>query len=302
MKIEIVLDKPGTLRAKVNERKSDFKNADLKVVGEMNDADIKFLKQATGTKGFIKGLDLFYATGINSIDRNTFEEGGILTSIKLSNSVRNLGWGAFCMCDHLNSISFASETEQIENYSFNGCSALTTISLPRNIKEIGTQSFIGCSRLEEFKILLSNKYYSTYEGVLFNKKGDSLIKYPAGKEGKNYAIPANTFHIGDYAFFMCEKIWNLTIPEGIETIGQYAFASCQSLQTITLPTTVKHIGTGAFDNDDQLGALNILATVPPVFTPSEQDCKSLNVYVPINAVDEYKSAEGWKDMKNIFGK
>lgn len=302
MKIEIALTEPGLLRSLVKERIEEFKNADLKVIGRMNEADLKFLKQATGRNGFIKGLDLSYATGVTNIDRNSFEEGGILTTFRFPSSVTELGWGAFCMCDKLNSVSMTSDIERIDNFAFNGCTALTSISLPKNVKEIGEQSLIGCSKLEEFKILLSNRNYSTFEGVLFNKKGDTLLKYPAGKEDKAYEFPANTFHIGNYAFFMCEKLTSIVVPEGITTIGKFAMASCSSLQTISLPSSVESIGEGAFSNNENLHSLNIQATTPPAFTPDENVAKSLYVYVPMRAVESYKNAEGWKDVKNLFGK
>lgn len=302
MKIEIELLEPGTLRAQVINCKSDFKNADLKVVGRMNDADMNFIKKATGRNGFIKGIDLTYATGVSFIDRNSFEEGGILTTMRLPSSIRSLGWGAFCMCDRLNTISLPSDIETIDNFSFNGCTSLASISLPKNLKSLGLQSFGGCSKLEEFKIQLSNKHYTTFDGVVFNKTGNTLVKYPAGKKDKTYNFPQNISTIGAYAFFMCDNLKNITVPEGVTTIDEYAFASCTTLQTIDLPTTTKCIKANAFNKCESLHALTITSPEPPIFTPDEYETQHLNVYVPLSAIEKYRTAEGWKVMKNLFGK
>lgn len=302
MKIEIELLEPGTLRAQVVNRKSDFKNADLKVIGRMNEADMKFIKNATGRNGFIKGIDLTYATGVSYVDRNSFEEGGILTTIRLCSSVKSLGWGAFCICDRLNSISLPSDIETIENFAFNGCTSLTSISLPKNLKSLGVQTFEGCSKLEEFKIQLSNKYYTTFDGVIFNKTGNVLIKYPAGKKDKAYTFPNNITTIGAYAFFMCDNLKNITIPEGISTIEDYAFGSCTTLQTIELPSTIKSIKANAFNKCESLQTLTLTSQEPPVFTPDEYEIQHMNVYVPLSAIEKYRTADGWKDLKNLYGK
>ncbi|MBR6043751.1 MAG: leucine-rich repeat domain-containing protein [Paludibacteraceae bacterium] len=306
MKIEIELVEPGTLRQQVINRKSDFKNADLKVIGRMNEADMKFIKQATGRNGFIKSVDLSYAAGISFIDRNSFEEGGILSTVRMPSSVKGLGWGAFCMCDHLTSISLPSDIESIENFAFNGCTALSAISLPKNLKKLGVQTFGGCKKLEEFKIQSSNKFFATSEGVIFNKRGDeigkTLIKYPAGKKDKAYCIPSHVTTIGEYAFFMCDNLRNISIPEGVSSIEEYAFASCSTLQTIELPTTITSIKPFAFNKCESLQSLVLTSQEPPVFTPDEYETQHLNVYVPLNVISKYREADGWKDMKNLFGK
>lgn len=38
----------------------------------------------------------------------------------------------------------------------------------------------------------------------------------------------------------------VVIPNGITTIGDYAFYNCSSLNNLSIPNSVKHIGYGAF--------------------------------------------------------
>lgn len=74
--------------------------------------------------------------------------------------------GRFCMCDKLTTITMPNGIESIDNYAFNGCIALKSISLPKNLKTLGENAFGGCVGLEEFKINLSNKNYTAFNGVL----------------------------------------------------------------------------------------------------------------------------------------
>ena len=53
--------------------------------------------------------------------------------------------------------------------------------------------------------------------------------------------------IGDYAFFDCDNLNNVTIPDGISRIGSQAFGDCDNLSMLnSLPASVTEIGSGAF--------------------------------------------------------
>ena len=62
----------------------------------------------------------------------------------------------------------------------------------------------------------NNTMYSSIDGVLFNKERTALLKYPEGRENKDY-----------------------TVPDRVITIGRGAFKNCSNLQTITLSRKTK---------------------------------------------------------------
>ena len=101
---------------------------------------------------------------------------------------------------------------------------------------------------------------------------------------------------------MCDNLKNIVLPEGITSINEFAFGSCTTLQTIELPSTLKEIKANAFNKCESLHALTLSGIEPPVFTPDEFEMQHLNVYVPLMAIETYRQTDGWKNLKNLFGK
>lgn len=54
--------------------------------------------------------------------------------------------------------------------------------------------------------------------------------------------------IGNYAFYDCASITNITIPSSVTRIGEYAFYNCSVLESISIPSSVTSIGDYAFSD------------------------------------------------------
>ena len=63
--------------------------------------------------------------------------------------------------------------------------------------------------------------------------------------------------IGDYAFFRCDALTEVTIPGSVTSIGDYAFESCSSLTEVTIPGSVTTIGGAAFGGCNSLTEVTI---------------------------------------------
>lgn len=59
-------------------------------------------------------------------------------------------------------------------------------------------------------------------------------------------LPNGITSIGKASFSGCVELININLPQGIISIGVDAFAECYSLPSVTIPSTVKTIGDGAF--------------------------------------------------------
>lgn len=301
MKYKIEGLQAGCLRERIKNINAD-ELSDVKITGELNEDDWKCIYKMTGKKGSTKSLDLSDTIGTEKIDRYNLEEGSILTSIKLPRSLKTLGWGALSMCDKLSTVVIYSGLERIDNYAFNGCSSLKSISLPSTIKTIGNEAFGACSKLEEINIHLANKNYTSFNGVLYTKDGKTLIKYPAGKADTTFVMPSDITKIGENAFFLCENLHHINLSSMLEEIEERAFCSCTALQTLTFPKETKKICKEAFRNCSSLKEIRIEAIVPPIIETNDDENLSLNIYVPLDSADEYRSNEAWNKVGKIYGR
>jgi hypothetical protein len=78
-----------------------------------------------------------------------------------------------------------------------------------------------------------NSFYSSTNGVLFDKSQATLLQYP-DVLGGNYTIPGSVTSIANYAFNECTNLTSVTIPASITSIGANAFLDCTSLSAITV--------------------------------------------------------------------
>jgi hypothetical protein len=109
--------------------------------------------------------------------------------------------------------------------AFYDCTRLTTVNIPASVTSIEGNPFDGCTSLAGISVDPRNTSYNSHDGVLFNKAGDELITYPAGKKGQ-YAIPAGVTSIEAAAFWGCTGLTSISIPTSVTSIGEYAFSGC----------------------------------------------------------------------------
>ena len=184
---------------------------------------------------------------VTSIGYNAFSYCTGLTSITIPNSVTSIGTYAFYGCSGLTSITIPNSVTSIGGLAFHNCTGLTSITIPDSVTSIGGWAFNGCTGLTSINVASGNNYYSSNNGVLFNKKKTALIRYPEGKSQTSYTIPNSVTSIGNYAFCGCSGLTSITIPNSVTSIGNYAFWGCSGLTSITIPDSVTSIGGVAFD-------------------------------------------------------
>ncbi len=153
---------------------------------------------------FCTGLtSITIPNSVTSIGTYAFYGCSGLTSITIPNSVTSIGGWAFHGCSGLTSITIPNSVTSIGDLAFHGCSGLTSITLGNSVTSIGGWAFNGCTGLTSINVASGNNYYSSNNGVLFNKKKTALIRYPEGKSQTSYTIPNSVTSIGREAFFGC---------------------------------------------------------------------------------------------------
>ena len=101
--------------------------------------------------------------------------------------------------------------------------------------------------------------------------GNAVIPGTIEVGGQKYKVTS----IGDYAFFYCSRLTEITIPEGVTSIGDHAFAYCSSLKEITIPEGVTSIGNSAFISCDSLIEITIPGSVASIGDYAFAYCSNL---------------------------
>lgn len=216
-----------------------------------------------------------------------------LETIEFSANVNKLPIGTFKNCVNLKNVSFGKTTLQViggepvlnnggyiderygnrcesSNGAFYGCSSLTDLKLPSTITTLEEGAFWGCTALKNINL-----------HELTNLKTI---------EGGRYYFSTNIstrFYCG--TFTKCTSLESITLPESLKTIGSGIFAGCSSSLKIYISNPVPcDAASGAFH---QLQANSGSWDDPDPY---------FSIYVPTNAVADYKKATNWKSS-TIYG-
>lgn len=222
--------------------------------------------------------------------------------LNIPSGVTYIGSQAFAECTGFTSINIPNSVSTIGNSAFDETS-IRNITIPNSVTSIGWNPFDLCTSLTSITVDSTNNYYSSLDGVLFNKSKTLLISFPYGKSS-SYTIPNGVTVIGVGAFGNCKKLTSVSIPNTVTTLSASCFGGCWELESITIPSSVTFIGGGVFQQCYYLTSLTCLATTPPTMeyenclhnTPIENGRGY--IYVPSSSVNAYKSAYGWSQYSS----
>lgn len=146
-----------------------------------------------------------------------------LPSFTVPTSITSIGKHAFYNCYGLKELAFAPNGESLTlgEDAFYGCNGFTKIELPAYISEVPA-FFANCSALTEIVVSEDNPYFTSMDGVLFNKEMTEILFFPKGKSGE-YKLPATVTTIGNGIFMGITGLTKLELPNSLEVIGDEAF-------------------------------------------------------------------------------
>lgn len=157
----------------------------------------------------LEGTDVKIPEGYTDIWEDAFRKRSDITSLLIPGSVRRIWERAFYDCENLEALVISDGVRVIKRKALPGFGNLKSINIPKSVTlfEQKNLDWYGLG-FEGFIVDDENEYYSSEDGVLFNKDKTTLIKYAQGKKAKEYTIPNSVTTIENGAFFECR---NLTI-------------------------------------------------------------------------------------------
>ena len=214
------------------------------------------------------------ADSVISIKPSAFSYCGNLTSITIPEGVKSIGDWALGGCSSLTSVTIPDSVAYIGHNAFAYCSSLTSINIPASVASIGNE-FYSCSSLTDITVDSRNNYYSSVDGVLFNKDKSLLIAYPSGKKDEIYTIPDGVTSIGKSAFTVCNNLSIVNIPDSVSSIEDSAFDLCINLKSITIPDGVTSVGERTFHFCKNMTSVTIPDSITSIGYQAFDECKSL---------------------------
>ena len=167
----------------------------------------------------------------NGVLKGYTEENGV-TSVEIPDSVTSIDEMAFMSCNSVISVKIPENVTNIEGIAFFICDELDTITISKNAKNISESIAVQCPKLNAVNISEQNEYYTSIDGIMYDKEVKKLIFCPQAKE--SVTIPESVTAIGTNAFYDCKKITVIDISEHITEIGKNAFGGCKSLSTFNV--------------------------------------------------------------------
>ncbi len=147
-------------------------------------------------------------------------------------------------------------TKIVDQGVLNGLTQVNEIHIPASVMEFRPlnnnydyygetyySDFVFCPKLKAFVVDPENQYYSSMDGVLYNKGNSvTLLRCPCSKEAVTQ-FPSALRYIDVYAFHDCYKLTDFHVPSGVVLINGMACEDCVALKTLTIPASVTTIST-----------------------------------------------------------
>ncbi len=300
-----------------------FAGNNVKIIEQYAFALNRNLKSVTIPSSVTRmGSYVFYNSGLETL---TFENGSQLTEIpkaafagtkiravSIPSSVNVIEASAFRDNMNLYSVSLgtADNLKIYSNAFYN--TGLASVNIPENVKYVGEYAFVGLTNLTAFTVDENNKNYSSVDGVLYNKTGDKIIAFPAGRTG-TFTVPKtvenigfgafensalseikfendiNLLTFGYRAFYNADNLVSITVPKSLVSIDYFAFAQCDNLSTINFEdgNKLKGIYEGAFYGCQNLKNITLPDSVIEVSDYAFYGCLSLRT-LPFDKTSEIK--------------
>lgn len=142
-------------------------------------------------------------------------------------------------------------------------------------------------------------------------------------------LPDSLMYIGEGAFQYCTGLKNINLPNSIRQIDRHVFDGChkikkivlpnllvklnsifgwnRGLREIVIPSSIKRIDYSTFYSCEKLRKISLCGVNPPFLETGIDGCfggiepRKISLYVPQEAIEDYREAVGWRDFNIKIG-
>lgn len=174
--------------------------------------------------------------GLVEIQDGAFDFCYGLTTVNVPSTVQKIGKNAFRYCEDLANVTFTEGGDDlliIGDYAFAYTDSLKTLALTGRVYSIGSHVFYDSA--------VAN--FTFGENSALVEIGNNAF---TGSDIIQLNVPTGVVKIGEFAFYECTSLLEITFGEGLTTIGDHAFAGCSELISVSFPASLKNLGASVF--------------------------------------------------------
>lgn len=193
--------------------------------------------------------EVFLPNSVIEIGSAAFYNCKKLHNVTFPASISKIGREAFAQCESLcrpiydDSLFYKLPTsftghydipdgiKSISEYAFEDSKGVTSLSLPKTLEKIPPSCIYNNNKLEKIIVDNNNPFFSSENGVLFNKDKSKLLLVPNGINADSYRVPYGVKIICRWAIFKTLKLKKIHIPPTVQLIerGAINIAELQEL-------------------------------------------------------------------------
>ena len=263
----------------VSAEETVYTSGDFQYV-KLNDKNIKI------TKYIGKGLDVVIPSKLDNytvtrVGERMFYYNSQVTSVSFPNSVKKLDSYTLHGTYKIKKVTFGKYVTEIPSYFLYYCFGIKSYTIPPQVTKVdessfprylktlivgkglkefdGTYSLASFPSLEKIKVSRNNKYFSSKDGVLYNKKKTKLLGYPGEKKTSKFTMPSSVKTIVYGSFRDHKNLRNVIFTKNVKIIEAWTFGECEKLSSINIPKNITSIGETAFSDCRAVTKLTINA-------------------------------------------
>lgn len=240
----------GTLS--ITGRKGDKMPRLLVLPGEIDGKPVTVIGENAFCDTDIQGVVI--SEGVTRIGHGAFAECSELETVTLPKSLKTIENAAFQLCRALWDIQLPEGLYSIGHSAFN-CSGITRLSIPASLQRLD-DTFLACRELKRIDVAEDSPYFSSENGVLFDKEKTTLLRFPSNHQDRVYSVPESVKTLAVDAFEGA-KLKALELPESLQVMEERSIYYLGDLGRLTIPASVRYIAEGAISGCYELESITV---------------------------------------------